>query len=155
MSKIYANPDLTPDASRNEIYAGHLVVLTRLRALGEFVDYTREELRRQFTPHDPQHDHENIKPAKMARILGAWKPRFIHADRSRELVRAIITEVGFPAEHNHFGLAPGDNPAHSFIPLPEPGAVLLFSGAHLHASIPNTSDRAGSVSTSARWMCVT
>ncbi len=33
-------------------------------------------------------------------------------------------------------------PAHDLVVLPAPGAVLLFSGAQLHTSIPNTSGRA-------------
>ncbi len=40
----------------------------------------------------------------MARILGAWKPRFIHSDRSKKLVRAVIEEAGFPAEDTHYDL---------------------------------------------------
>jgi hypothetical protein len=34
------------------------------------------------------------------------------------------------------------NPGHELIILPAPGEILLFSGAQLHASIPNTSGRA-------------
>jgi hypothetical protein len=168
----------------------------------------------------------------MARILGAWKPHFIHAEASRKLVREIIKEAGFPAAHTHFDLpkprtsfpaghlttgvafafpwhrdawysapaqqvnwwlpvfpvraenamefdlerfgrpvpnnsaefdyyqnnisrlstasqvvrerqvrpgATGHESPHGLIPLPAPGQVLLFSGAHLHRSIPNTS----------------
>ena len=33
-------------------------------------------------------------------------------------------------------------PDHDLVVLPAPGEVLLFSGAQLHASIPNTSGRA-------------
>ena len=40
----------------------------------------------------------------MAKILGAWKPRFIHSERSRKLVRAIIAEAGFPPEDTHYDL---------------------------------------------------
>lgn len=77
-------------------------MLTRLRALSEFVEYMRGELRALFAPHDPEHAHEYIEPDEMARVLGAWKPRWIHADRSRDLVRAIIAEAGFDAEYTHY-----------------------------------------------------
>lgn len=36
----------------------------------------------------------------------------------------------------------GHTPADELVVLPAPGAVLLFSGAQLHTSIPNTSGRA-------------
>ena len=66
------------------------------------MDYTREELTELFRPHDPEHVHEHFEPAEMARILGAWKPRFIHSETSKKLVRAVIEEAGFPAEETHY-----------------------------------------------------
>jgi hypothetical protein len=232
---IVIDPDVPGDELRQCLYAGNLVILTRLRALRDFVDYTREELTKLFQPHDPEHVHEHIDPPEMAKILGAWKPQFIHSERSRKLVRAVIAEAGFPAAGTHYDLpkprtsfpaghlttgvafafpwhrdvwysAPAqqinwwlpifpvrdDNamsfdlasfgqavpnssdtfdyyqnnaarrstatqvtrevqarpgalnhkPSQELIILPAPGEVLLFSGAQLHASIPNTSGRA-------------
>ena len=232
---IVVDPDASPNDLRQQLYAGNLVILTRLRALTDFVEYTREELTELFRPHDPEHVHEHIDPPGMAKILSAWKPRFIHSERSRKLVRAIIVEAGFPAEGTHYDLpkprtsfpaghlttgvafafpwhrdvwysAPAQqinwwlpvfpvhddnamsfdlasfdravpnssdtfdyyrnnaarlstatqvtrevqarpgalnhNPDQDLIILPAPGELLLFSGAHLHASIPNTSGRA-------------
>src|SRR6202012_35996 len=55
-----------------------------------------------FAPHDPEHAHENIEPAEMAKLLGEWKPRWIHAERSRELVCAVIAEAGFEPEYTHY-----------------------------------------------------
>jgi hypothetical protein len=188
-----------------------------------------------FAPHDPDHVHEHIDPSEMAKILSVWKPRFIHSDRSKKLVRAVIEEAGFPAEDTHYDLPkprtsfpvghlttgvavafpwhrdawysappqqinwwlpifpvrednamsfdlasfdravpnssdtfdyyqnnasrlttatgvtreaqarPGaidHQPDQELVVLPAPGQVLLFSGAQLHKSIPNTSGRA-------------
>jgi hypothetical protein len=232
MPAFLTNPDIPAVDLRQRIYSGDLIILTRLRALAEFVDYMREELTRLFAPHDPEHAHEHIQPAEMARLLGEWKPRWIHAERSRELVCAIIAEAGFEPEYTHYDVpkprtsfpvghlttgiafafpwhrdvwysAPKqqinwwlpvfpvretnamsfdlasfaravpntsrefdyyENNARRFstaksvgresqarpqaidhtpgvdvIPLPAPGEVLLFSGAQLHTSIPNTS----------------
>ena len=97
-------PGLPGDDLRQQLYAGNLVILTRLQALTEFVEYTRDELTELFRPHDPEHVHEHIEPAEMAKLLGAWKPRFIHSDRSKKLVRAVIEEAGFPAEQTHYDL---------------------------------------------------
>jgi hypothetical protein len=232
---IVVDPDVSSDDLRRQLYAGNLVILTRLQALRNFVEYTREELAWLFSPHDPEQVHEHIDPLEMAKILGAWKPRFIHSERSRKLVRAIIAEAGFPAGGTHYDLpkprtsfpvghlttcvafafpwhrdvwysAPAQQvnwwlpifpvresnamsfdlarfdravpnssdtfdyyrnnasrlttatqvtrevqarpgalnhePGQELIILPAPGEVLLFSGAQLHASIPNTSGRA-------------
>jgi hypothetical protein len=232
MAAILTDPEIPAADLRQRLYSGDLVILTRLRALTEFVGYMRDELAELFAPHDPEHVHEHIGPAEMARILGAWKPRWIHAERSRDLVRAIITEAGFAAEYTHYDVpkprtsfpaghlttgiacafpwhrdvwysapaqqinwwlpvfpvretnamsfdlgnfaravpntsgdfdyyknnaqrlntaksigkeaqarpgAIGHTPGVDVIPLPAPGQVLLFSGAQLHTSIPNTS----------------
>ncbi len=232
---IFIDPDLPADALRQALYAGNLVVLTRLRAVSDFVEYTRDQLAELFRPHDPEHAHEHFDPAEMAKLLGYWKPRFIHADRSKSLVREIVAEAGLPAEYTHYDLpkprtsfpvghlttgvafafpwhrdvwysAPAQQlnwwlpvfaarennsmsfdlpsfdravpnssgtfdyyqnnakrlttatqvtkevqarpgaldhkPVHELVVLPGPGEVLLFSGAQLHTSIPNTSGRA-------------
>lgn len=232
---VFVDLAVPPDALRQTLYNGDMVVLTRLPAVSEFVDYTRDQLTQLFKPHDPEHAHEHFSKAEMAEMLGVWKPRFIHAERSKSLVCRIIQEAGFPAEGTHYDVpkprtafpvghlttgiafafpwhrdvwysapaqqvnwwlpifpAGADNsmsfdlpsfarevpntsaafdyyqnntsrlstasqvtretqsrpgavahePADELVVLPAPGAVLLFSGAQLHRSIPNTSGRA-------------
>jgi hypothetical protein len=102
MPSILTDPDIPAAELRQRLYTGDLVILTRLQSLAEFVDYVRAELTELFRPHDPEHVHEHIEPAEMAKILGAWKPRWIHAERSRELVRAIVEEAGFDPDHTHY-----------------------------------------------------
>jgi hypothetical protein len=232
---VLVDPDLQDDALRQAVYDGKLIVLTRLQAVSDLVDYTREQLTELFAPYEPEHAHEHIEPAEMAKLLGEWKPRWIHSEKSKQLVCDIITQAGLPAEFTHFDVprprtsfpvghlttgvaaafpwhrdswysAPAqqlnwwlpvfpireDNsmafdldgfgravpntsdtfdyylnntqrltaaqsvtkdkqsrpgaidhmPAQELIVLPAPGAVLLFAGAQLHTSIPNTSGRA-------------
>ena len=95
MPAFLTDPDIPAAELRQRIYSGDLIILTRLRALAEFVDYMRDELTKLFAPYDPEHAHEHIEPAEMAKLLGEWKPRWIHAERSRELVRSIIAEACF------------------------------------------------------------
>jgi len=232
---VFVDPYLPADELRQSLYDGNLIILTRLRAVGDFVNYTRDQLTELFSPHDPEHAHEHFDPAEMAKMLGSWKPRFIHAERSKSLVRDIIKEAGLPAEYTHYDVpkprtsfpaghlttgvafafpwhrdvwysaaaqqvnwwlpifaarednsmsfdlpcfdqvvpnssdtfdyyqnntkrlttaaqvtqeqqarpgALGHKPVDDLVVLPAPGAVLLFSGAQLHRSIPNTSGRA-------------
>lgn len=232
MPAILTNPVIPAADLRQRLYNGDLVLLTSLPKLADLVAYMRQELTELFAPHDPEHAHEYIDPDEMAKLLGAWKPRWIHAERSRELVRSVIMEAGFDPGHTHydvpkprtsfpqghlttgiafafpwhrdvwysapaqqvnwwlpifpvretnamsfdlasfaravpntsadfdyyennsrrFGAAksvrkegqsrPGaidHTPSVDVIPLPAPGDVLLFSGAQLHRSIPNTS----------------
>jgi hypothetical protein len=104
MSSIIVDPTVPSAELRAQLYAGNLVILTRLQALREFVHYTRDELTELFRPYDPEHVHEHIDPPEMAKILSAWKPRFIHAEQSRKLVRAIVAEAGFEPDDTHYDL---------------------------------------------------
>ena len=102
MPAILTNPVVAAAELRLRLYDGDLVLLTGLPKIAELVDYMRHELTELFAPHDPQHAHEHINPDEMAKLLGAWKPRWIHAQRSRELVRSVIAEAGFDPEHTHY-----------------------------------------------------
>jgi hypothetical protein len=232
---VFVDLDVPPEELRQALYDGNLVVLTRLHTVGEFVQHVREQLTELFKPYDPEYAHEHFDPPTMAKMLGSWKPAFIHSERSKKLVCEIIQEAGFAAEYTHYDVpkprtsfpvghlttgvafafpwhrdvwysAPAqqinwwlpvfaarpDNsmsfdlqkfdqpvpntsdsfdyyqnnaqrlttasqvskevqarpgaidhvPQHDLVVLPGPGSVLLFSGAQLHRSIPNTSGRA-------------
>ncbi|WP_238012435.1 hypothetical protein KZZ52_21875 [Dactylosporangium sp. AC04546] len=229
---IHVDLQGTGEELRQRLYDGHLLVMTRLPSVAQLVEHARAQLTDLFAPHDPLHAHEHFSPDEMAKVLGAWKPRFIHDERSKKLVRNIIEELGFDATETHYDVpkprtafpvghlttgvafafpwhrdvwysapnqqlnwwlpvfpvretnamsfdldrfnAPvpnnsGDfdyyannvgrlstaasvkkeaqvrpgaidhNPPNEQVVLPAPGQVLLFSGAHLHRSIPNTS----------------
>jgi hypothetical protein len=101
---VFVDLDVPADELRQTLYEGNLIILTRLQALRDFVDYTRDELTALFKPHDPEHVHEHIEPTEMAGILGNWKPRFIHSEQSKKLVRAVIEEAGFAADQTHYDL---------------------------------------------------
>ncbi len=99
---VMVDPDLQDDALRQALYDGKLIVLTRLQAVSDLVDYTREQLVDLFAPFEPEHAHEHIEPAEMAKLLGEWKPRWIHAERSKQLVCDIIAQAGLPVEFTHY-----------------------------------------------------
>jgi hypothetical protein len=101
---VFVDPGLSDDELRQKLYEGNLIVLTRLRAVSDFVEYVRDQLTELLAPHDPEQAYQYFEPAEMAKVLGAWKPRFIHADRSKRLVCEIIKEAGLPAEYTHYDL---------------------------------------------------
>ena len=101
---VFIDPDLPAELLRQSVYEGHVVVLTGLPAVREFVDYTRDQLVDLFKPYDPEFAHEHIDAAGMAKVLGAWKPRFIHSPKSKALVCDIIQEAGMSPEGTHYDL---------------------------------------------------
>lgn len=232
---IKNDPDVDPRTLLADLYSGDLILLSRLPAVAEMVVHVRDALEELFDPHPPEQAHQFFSPEEMAKLLGRWKPAFIHSERSKTLVREIIEQAGFDPNSTHYDVpkprtsfpqghlttgiafafpwhrdtwyaAPaqqinwwlpiypaaannamsfdqrsfdrsvdnnsakfdyyranserltvasqvsGDtrvrpeaidhHPAAETIVLPAPGTVLLFSGANLHTSIPNTSDRA-------------
>ncbi|MEO8313438.1 MAG: hypothetical protein ABI645_01475 [Pseudomonadota bacterium] len=232
MSIIHIDPRVANEDLRRYMYGGDIVVLTGLSPLAEFVEFVREQLRQLFAPYDPEQVHLHYTPAELARILGVWKPSFIHHPNSKRLLKAMVTAAGFdpvetlydvpkprtayPSDHLTTGIAfafpwhrdtwysaptqqinwwfpvfdlkpdnamkfsakafaqevendsagfdayqankdrltaaqnvgkettarPGarnHTAVEELVLLPSPGQVILFSGAQLHASIPNTS----------------
>jgi hypothetical protein len=107
MAPIHIDPGFGPDGLRASIFRGELSIFTRLPSVERFVDFARDELAAVFAPHDPEHAHEFYSDEEIADLLGVWKPRFIHHDRSRDLVRAILLEAGMP-------------PAQTFFDVPKP-----------------------------------
>ena len=80
---VFVDPELSAPLLRQSVYDGHLVVLTGLRSVQELVDYTRDQLVDLFKPYDPEFAHEHIEVAEMAKVLGSWKPLFIHSQGRR------------------------------------------------------------------------
>jgi hypothetical protein len=99
---VFVDLEVPPDELRQTLFDGNLVILTKLSAVREFVQHAREQLTELFWPHDPEFAHEHFDPPAMARMLGIWKPAFIHSDRSKKLVCEIIQEAGFAAEFTHY-----------------------------------------------------
>ena len=231
---IHHDPDVEPRELLDLLYAGDLVVLTGLPAVGALVDLAREELTALFAPDDPStrtnsgrrrtsppcSEHGSHGSCAI-RMSTAWCGRSSsrrgstraartttcrsHVRRSRsgtsrqgwrspsrgtvtpgtahpaagELVLPVSrvlsdNAMGFDlasfdrsvandsAGFDYYALnanrsniaaqvtrelqarpsAPGHAVTDEVVVLPEPGSILLFSGAHLHRSIPNTSGRA-------------
>jgi hypothetical protein len=99
---VFVDPDVPAPLLRQSVYDGAVVILTQLSSVRDFVEYTSEQLADLFRPYDPERAHEHIDKAEMAKLLGRWKPRFIHAPRSEELICNIVREAGFSAEGTHY-----------------------------------------------------
>jgi hypothetical protein len=102
MSNIYIDPHVASQDLRGMLYRGDLVVLTKLDPVAEFAEFVRGQLRELFAPHDPEQAHACYTPAELALVLGAWKPSFIHHQRSKELTRAIAVAAGFDPQDTYY-----------------------------------------------------
>ncbi|MDA8045725.1 MAG: hypothetical protein M0Z30_10895 [Actinomycetota bacterium] len=99
---ILVDPDVAPEDLLATLYAGNLVVLTRLPGVWRLVEYSRQKISRLFHPLEPETAHEQVDKSAMAAMLAAWKPGFIHSPDSHRFVRDIIRQAGFAAEGTHY-----------------------------------------------------
>jgi hypothetical protein len=99
---IFIDPEQSPSDLRQLLYDGHLVILTRLPSVATLVDYTRDALTDLFAPYEPEDAHSHFDKAEMAKMLGVWKPRFIHSEISEGLVCNIIREAGLSGEDTYY-----------------------------------------------------
>jgi hypothetical protein len=231
---VRIDPSVTATDLLTYLYAGDIVVLTKLDAVKRLVTHASDSLRRLFHGHDPEFIHQTLSPSEVADLLVDWKPTFIHHPTTVALANLIAIEAGFDADQtysdvpkprtafpqghlthgiaggfpwhrdtwyaapeaqinwwmpifhpeannamafdlsgfgakvannsNHFDyyernqdrhrmaelsksdtrIQPGAADWHANAPLvllPDPGSILLFAGAHLHRTIPNTSKK--------------
>jgi hypothetical protein len=102
MGVISVDPQVSNDELRAMIFRGDLILLTRIAAVAEFVAFAEEQLAELFAPHAPRDIHAHHSPAELARMLGVWKPQFIHHPRSKELLKAIVTAAGFDPDQTMY-----------------------------------------------------
>jgi hypothetical protein len=104
VTTLHVDPVIDSDDLYAALYRGELVACTAVSAVSDFVEFTRAQLRELFAPHDPEEAHRHLSPEQTASCLGRWKPRFIHDERSKAHVRAIVEEIGFSADETHYDL---------------------------------------------------
>jgi hypothetical protein len=113
VTTLHVDPVVDSEELCASLYRGALALFTAVSAVSDFVEFTRAQLRELFEPHDPEEAHLHLTPEQIASVLGEWKPRFIHDERSKAHVRAIVREVGLsdalrPAQTSH--RVPGRSP---------------------------------------------
>jgi hypothetical protein len=93
----------TDDATRRErLYCGDLVVRSPQPAARALCDFAFDLAGEVFAPLDPETAQDHLPVERYAEILSALKPRFIHHERSKELVCAALVEWGCDPETTYF-----------------------------------------------------
>jgi hypothetical protein len=104
MSVLYVDLAADEQGLRSRLYSGDLLLFTNVPSVWDLVQHSRLLLNELFAPHDPEDAHLHYTPAELAEMLAKWKPAFIHNERSKELVKAVIREVGFSPTDTHYDL---------------------------------------------------
>ena len=92
MSSVYIDPETSDEHRRQRLYAGDVIILSPTPGTRALVSLARRMLEDAFAPHDPRVIHEHLAAEKVAEILGALKPAFIHHPECKKLIPTIMRE---------------------------------------------------------------
>jgi hypothetical protein len=102
MTVIHYDSQLSDAGRRNRLYAGDLFVYGPTPSSLELVDFARKMVEDAFGTDDPEFAQFNLPVERYAEILAELKPAFIHHPRCKELLPAILRELGCEQEQTFF-----------------------------------------------------
>ena len=99
---IYVDSPLAEAERRRHLYGGDLFVHSPTESSAALAALARELSEAAFAPHDPQVAQDHMPAEEYAAILAELKPKFIHHQRAKELIRGLLAEVGADVEKTYF-----------------------------------------------------
>jgi hypothetical protein len=102
MTAVHHDPGSTDDERRARLYAGDLFVYGPTASSRRLVDFAQGMLAEAFAPHDPLRAQFALPVEQYAQILARLKPAFIHHPVCKELLPAVLRELGCDPERTYF-----------------------------------------------------
>jgi hypothetical protein len=102
MNSVFFDAPFSDDDRRRALYAGQLFAYTPRASALALVDFARGLVAEAFGDLDPQTAQYEMPVERYAALLADLKPRFIHHPQSKELLRAMLTEMGCDPERTYF-----------------------------------------------------
>ncbi|ABW10255.1 conserved hypothetical protein [Parafrankia sp. EAN1pec] len=102
MSTVLLDSALSDDERRAKLYAGELFVYSPRPSTTAFVEFTRELIRDAFGDLDPETAQHHMPVEEYAALLADLKPRFIHHPTCKELLPAMLAELGCDISKTYF-----------------------------------------------------
>lgn len=99
---VYQDPTFDDDRRRRELYAGNLVVYSQRAAVRAVVDFARSLVVEAFGDLDPLTAQHQMPAERFAEILGVLKPKFIHHEESKRLLKALLLDLGCDPAQTYF-----------------------------------------------------
>lgn len=102
MTNVHYDSLFSDEERRAAIYAGDLFVYRPTPSSLAMVEFARQMAIEAFAPFDPEQAQFELPVQRYAEILGKLKPAFIHHPRCKELVPAILADVGCDLSSHYF-----------------------------------------------------
>jgi hypothetical protein len=102
MNAIMLDALLSDAQKREALYNGQLLVYSPTPSSLALVDFARKMAEEAFHPYDPEMAQYRLPVERYAAILAELKPKFIHAQKSKECIQRMLLEMGFDLEKTYF-----------------------------------------------------
>jgi hypothetical protein len=99
---IFHDPRFDDESRRQQLYAGNIVLYSRVPAVEAMVEFARSLVVEAFGTLDPLKAQREMPPAEYAALLGVLKPKFIHHESSKRLLQALLRELGCDPAQTYF-----------------------------------------------------
>jgi hypothetical protein len=102
MTSVFYEARISDEDRRRRLYAGDLFVYSSTAASQQLVELARSMLGEAFAPFDPQYAQFDLPVERYAQILATLKPAFIHHPSCKELIPALLAELGCDPQRTYF-----------------------------------------------------
>lgn len=102
MNTLYFAPQVTDDERRQQLFNGQVFVYPPGPASLALVQFARTMIEEAFGALDPTTAQHAMSPAAYEDLLTSFKPAFINHAHSKDLVRAMLLEMGCDPEKTYF-----------------------------------------------------
>ena len=102
MSTVFFDTEMSDAERRRQLYQGDLFVFSPRKSSLELCKFAQMLVQDAFAPYDPRRAQYGLAVEKYVEILAVLKPKFIHHPTCKELIRAILTELGCDTSKTYF-----------------------------------------------------
>jgi len=102
MTNVHYDAAISDDERRQLLYAGDLFVYSPSDASRELVKFAREMVAEVFGSRNPELAQYDLPVEEYARMLGEFKPRFIHHPECKRLLPKMLEAVGCDLGSTYF-----------------------------------------------------
>ncbi|GAA3416731.1 hypothetical protein [Streptosporangium vulgare] len=102
MTTVFSNSVVDDDTRREQLYQGQVFVYSATPASTLLAAFARELIAEAFGERDPETAQFDMPVEEFADLLAGLKPRFIHHPRCKELLPAVLKELGCDLDRTYF-----------------------------------------------------
>ncbi|WP_440068070.1 hypothetical protein [Streptosporangium sp. OZ121] len=102
MTTVFSNSAVNDDTRREQLYQGQVFVYSATPASAQLAAFARELIAEAFGERDPETAQFDMPVEEFADLLARLKPRFIHHPRCKELLPAVLAELGCDLDRTYF-----------------------------------------------------